>query len=204
MSAIINFFDIEKNINTKPVLYLVKTDKEKRICKSIIEKYHSYVPSFKSVGRRIDWLIEYQDELVGMIGIGSSTYPPPKDLLRYLNISKEEYRKTFNSFANNWRFCLIKKIPNLGTMVLKEMRCNAGIEWKKKYNNDLHYIITFVGEGRDGAVYKADNWVRIGETSGLPKHKSVSMKWDDNKSLKNKFVKPTGENKKMIFIKKIV
>jgi len=43
----------------------------------------------------------------------------------------------------------------------------------------------------------------IGETAGLPKHKSVSMKWDDKESLKEKYVKPTGENKKLIFFKKI-
>ena len=29
------------------------------------------------------------------------------------------------------------------------------------------------------------------------------MKWNDKKELKELFVKPTGENKKLIFIKKI-
>lgn len=32
----------------------------------------------KSVGRRIDWLVENDGEIVDMIGIGSSTYPPCK------------------------------------------------------------------------------------------------------------------------------
>ena len=67
----------------------------------------------------------------------------------------------------------------------------------------MDYILTFVGDGHNGAVYKADNWSMIGKTSGLPKHKSVSMKWDSNESLKKKFVKPTGENSKLIFIKKL-
>jgi hypothetical protein len=187
----------------RPILTTVTTEQAKRLCKEIITKHHSYVPTYRSVGRRIDWLVEYENELVGMIGVGSSTYPPPKDLLRYLNITKLDYRTLFNRFANNWRFCLTKQISNLGTMVLKEMRCRAKEEWKAKYNDTLEYIITFVGEGRDGAVYKADNWTMIGETAGLPAHKSVSMKWDDGKGIKAKFVKPTGENKKLIFIKKI-
>ena len=182
---------------------LINNEELRDIAKKLVEKYHSYVPSYKSVGRRIDWLIYDNEELVGMIGIGSSTYPPCKDILRYLNITKNEYKNIFNNFANNWRFCMKKKIPNAGTQILKYLRQNAPIEWKKKYGDDLKYLITFVGGGNNGAVYLADNWIKIGETAGLPKHKSSSMKWDSNEELKNKFVKPTGENKKIIFIKKL-
>ena len=88
-------------------------------------------------------------------------------------------------------------------MVLKQLREQAPIEWEKKYGDKLKYLITFVGGGHDGAVYKADNWEVIGETSGLPTHKSVSMKWDNNDKIKEKFVKPNGENRKIIFFKKL-
>lgn len=94
-----------------------------------------------------------------------------------------------------------EKIPNLGSKILKELRTIAPIEWKRKYNNDLTHILTFVGGGHSGAVYKADNWTIIGQTSGLPSHKSSSMKWDSKEQLKEKFVKPTGENRKIILIK---
>ena len=50
---------------------------------------------------------------------------------------------------------------------------------------------------------RPDNWEMIGETAGLPKHKSSSMKWDNSDELKMKFVKPTGENKKLIMYKKL-
>jgi hypothetical protein len=189
--------------NKKPTLVLVTSKTQRKLAEQIVREHHSYVPTFRSVGRRIDWLVEYENEIVGMIGLGSSTYPPPKDLLRYLNMNKNEYKKVFNNIANNWRFCLKKKIPNLGTMVLRELRNIAGAEWKKKYNNDLQYIITFVGGGNSGAVYKADNWEEIGMTAGLPQHRSSSMKWHDKEELKKLFVKPTGENKKKIFIKQL-
>ena len=176
---------------------------QRNLVKAIIENYHSYVPTYKSIGRRIDWLINYNDEIIGMIGVGSSTYPPPKDLLVYLNMTKDDYRLLFNLFANNWRFCLIKSIRNLGTIVLKELRRVAPVEWMNKYGDNLVYLITFVGGGHNGAVYKADNWTEIGKTSGLPPHKSSSMKWNDTSELKGLFVKPTGENRKLIFIKKV-
>jgi hypothetical protein len=185
----------------------VKTKYQKILVKNIIENHHSYVPTNSSVGRRIDWLIyENEDDLknpVGMIGIGSSVYPPPKDILNELNVSKEEYKKIFNSIANNWRFCMVKKIPNAGTQILKQLRLLCPISWKIKYNDDLKWIITFVAGGNNGAVYLADNWKMIGKTSGLPKHKSSSMKWNTSEQLKELFVKPTGENQKIIFIKKL-
>ena len=43
----------------------------------------------------------------------------------------------------------------------------------------------------------------VGETAGLPKHKSSSMKWHSKEELKELYVKPTGENKKLIFITEI-
>ena len=73
--------------------------------------------------------------------------------------------------------------------------------WKDKYGDDLQHLLTFVAGGNTGAVYKADNWEVIGETAGLPKHKASSMKWDSGEQLKQKFVKPTGENKKIILYK---
>ena len=191
-------------------LELVDNNLQKKVVKRIIENHHSYVPSNRSVGRRIDWLIyhsEYENlfglqKPIGMIGMGSSVYPPPKDILSYVGMTKSEYKDNFNSFANNWRYCMIESIPNAGSQILKKFRESALIEWKRKYGDDLKYIITFVGGGNNGAVYKADNWKLIGETAGLPKHKSSSMKWDNKEELKDKFVKPTGENKKLIFIKK--
>ena len=183
---------------------VVANDKtSKNFIKETIKEFHSYVPSVSSVGRRIDWVVFNDDKPIGMIGIGSSVYPPPKDILKHTKLSIKEYKNKFNSFANNWRFCMREKIRNAGTQILKELRRQAPLYWKQKYNDDLLYLITFVAGGNNGAVYKADNWSQIGETSGLPPHKSISMKWDTHESLKEKYVKPTGENRKLIFFKRI-
>jgi hypothetical protein len=188
-------------------LVQVTSKDQKETVKYIIENYHSYVPTNASVGRRIDWLIYENDEFgsqpVGMIGLGSSVYPPPKDILVRMGLHKNEYREIFNSIANNWRFCMVKSIPNAGTQILKELRKLAPVAWKEKYNDDLKVIITFVAGGNNGAVYLADNWEVIGKTAGLPDHKSSSMKWDNSEKLKEKFVKPTGENQKIILYKDI-
>ena len=188
-------------------LQLVESDIQKKLVKKIITNHHSYVPSNRSVGRRIDWLIYEDDKFpsrcIGMIGIGSSVYPPPKDLLNYVGMTKSEYKDNFNSFANNWRYCMTTSIPNAGSQILKQLRYLAPIEWEKKYKNFLSHLITFVGGGNNGAVYRADNWDMVGYTAGLPEHDMVSMKWDGKQQLNNKFVKPTGENKKLIFVTQV-
>ena len=192
-------------------LELVNSQWQKTAVKRMIEKHHSYVPSARSVGRRIDWLIYHPDyvnalnvpQAVGMIGVGSSVYPPPKDLLSYVGMSKSEYKDNFNSFANNWRFCMTTSLPNAGSQILKQLRHHAPIEWEKKYKNFLTHILTFVGGGNNGAVYRADNWDMVGHTAGLPEHDMVSMKWNNKEELKEKFVKPTGENKKLIFVTQV-
>lgn len=185
----------------------VKTKEQKDAVREIIENYHSYVPTSDSVGRRIDWLIYEEDGFgvrpVGMIGLGSSVYPPPKDILIEMGVSMEQYRFIFNSIANNWRFCMVKSIPNAGTQILRQLRTIAPAAWKQKYGDDLKILITFVAGGNNGAVYLADNWKIIGKTAGLPEHKSSSMKWDNAEQLKEKFVKPTGENQKLILYKDI-
>ena len=124
----------------KVELKLILTEKDKNTAKNIVENHHSYVPTFKSVGRRLDWLIFVDNEVKGMIGVGSSTYPPCKDVLKKLNINKEEYKKIFNNIANNWRFCMTEKIKNVGTMVLKQLREQAPIEWGKK-NMEINLYI---------------------------------------------------------------
>jgi hypothetical protein len=195
-------------------LEVVKSDSQKDVVKRIITKHHSYVPTYRSVGRRIDWLIFHSDyknilgieKPIGMIGIGSSVYPCPKAILEYLGKKADAYRepKHFNTIANNWRFCMTESIKNAGTQILKQLRKQAPIEWKKKYGDELTHIITFVAGGNNGAVYKADNWKQIGKTAGLSKdRKSFSVKWNSAEYLKETFLPPTGENKKLIFITRL-
>jgi hypothetical protein len=192
-------------------LRLVKTSSQKELTNQIIKNNHSYVPTTKSVGRRIDYLIydvrdievfPPDEECIGMIGVGSSTYPPCKDILARLSISKKDYKDIFNNFANNWRFCLVKKIPNVASQIISRLCKVAKKDWKEKYGDDLKYMITYVGGKNEGTSYKAAGWEFVGYTSGLPKHTAVSMKWDRTE-LNTKFVKPTGENRKKIYFKKL-
>lgn len=184
--------------NSNYYLDLVDNKEKHKLCTDIITKYHSYKRGVKTIGRKIDWLIYKSGEMepCGMIGISSAPYPASKDLLTFLDISLQQYQKELNNIANNWRFCIKESTPNGGSQILSLLRKEAPLAWKKKYGDDLKMLVTFVGNGHLGTVYKADNWQYIGKTSGLPEHKSIFLG-------KQKSVVPNGEDKKLIFVIKL-
>lgn len=180
-------------------LEIAETKAQKKLCDDFVIANHSYVASAKTVGRVIKYAILIDNDICGTFWLGSGFKPTPKDLLRHLDVSQKQFDFIFNSIADNKRFCMKTDIPNLGSQVLKKIRQRAATDWEYKYGNSLKGIVTTIGGGKSGAVYKADNWVVIGSTSGLPAaRKSVSMKWNDEETIAKRFVKPTGENKKMI------
>ena len=183
------------------VLTIAETTEDKKTADKIVIEYHSYVASARTVGRVIKYLIWYEERIVGTFWIGSGFKPTPKAILNFFGKSQSEFDKIFNEVADNKRFAMAELIPNLGSQILKEVRARAAQDWHNRYGNNLQGIVTTIGDGKKGTVYLADNWKQIGETAGLPKReKSVSMKWNDSEEIKERFVKPTGENKKLILI----
>jgi len=184
-------------------LTLASSTEEKRIADKIVVDFHSYVASARTVGRVMKYLIWYNGRIVGTFWVGSGFKPTPKAILNSFGKSQSEFDKIFNEVADNKRFAMAEAIPNLGSQILKLVRNRCGQDWFDRYGDRLQAIVTTIGDGKTGSVYLADNWEKIGETAGLPdKRKSVSMKWNDSTEIKERFVKPTGENKKTILITK--
>jgi hypothetical protein len=185
----------------KLIIYIAQAKEQKDLANKIVMEFHSYVKSARTVGRCIKYLIEYDSEIVGTFWLGSGFKPTPKSILTHMKMSQKEFDLIFNEVADNKRFCMKKSIPNLGSQILKKIRSRAKSDWLSIYGNNLQAIVTTIGNEKKGSVYLSDNWLKIGETAGLPPNrKSVSMKWDDAENIKSKYVKPTGENKKTILI----
>ena len=180
---------------------IAESEQDKLIADQIVEQHHSYVASSKTVGRCLKYIIKHQSKDIGTFWIGSGFKPTPKAILNYFSMSQSQFDKIFNEVADNKRFCMREQIPNAGTQILSSIRKRAKLDWFEYYNNDLRAIITTIGGNKPGSVYLADNWTKIGETSGLPENReSVSMKWNDANEINDRFVKPDGENKKSILI----
>ena len=147
---------------------IADTPEEKKIADNIVINHHSYVASARTVGRCLKYLIHLDNRIIGTFWIGSGFKPTPKAILNYFNMNQKEYDKIFNSIADNKRFCMSERIPNIGSQILKQIRNRAANDWKNKYGDDLRAIVTTIGPSHNGSVYLADNWKNIGETAGLP------------------------------------
>ena len=181
---------------------IAETNEDKNIANKIVIDFHSYVSSPRTVGRCIKYLISYNTKDVATFWLGSGFKPTPKAILNFFKVSQKEFDKMFNEVADNKRFCIKENpIPNFGSQILSRIRKRATTDWFNKYGNNLKGILTTIGNDKNGAVYLADNWKVIGKTAGLPKrNKSVSMKWNTKDEISERYIKPTGENKKLILI----
>jgi hypothetical protein len=124
-------------------------------------------------------------DLIGCIGF-SSCVLAVGDRDRWIGWTKEQRQTLSNSMANNYRFCLKPEtgIKNLGSRVLKIARNKLAIRWKEKYGDDLLLLETYVlkNENRRGAVYLADNWIHVGNTTGVSISKAPTKHWLGEKS----------------------
>lgn len=175
---------------------------DKNIANRIVMDFHSYVSTPKVVGRCIKYIISYDGLDVATFWLGSGFKPTPKSILNYFDVGQKQFDSMFNNVADNKRFCIASSPhKNFGSQVLKAIRQRARQDWYNAYGDDLLAIVTTIGNGKKGSVYLADNWQNIGETAGLPANrKSLSLKWNDTETIKDRYAKPTGENKKQILI----
>ena len=144
-------------------------------CKSSCYQYQQirdrhYIPNHGSVGQQLHYLIFLDKEIVGIISGGSATYAV-KCRDDFFGITKENRAVSLNGIIDNTVFRLEKNLPNLGTQILKQWRNRVIVDWKQKYGVDVVGFETFIiaNERRVGALYKADNWTFVGETTGSAK-----------------------------------
>ena len=142
-------------------LKLVETEEERALLDRFVRQHHSYARSYRSAGEGIDWLAMLDGEVVAVVGIGDPIHPAPQGLLEHLGISKAQYGQNLMHFAYHWRFCVARRIPNLGSRVLRLMREAAPGEWRRKYGKELKVLMTLVLAPKGGEVYRADNWEEV-------------------------------------------
>lgn len=146
-------------------LKLVKNSTDRFNFQQIVENYHTYKPNVNLLGRRIDWLIKCNEEIIGGIGVGSSVMAmKPRD--DFIGWNKEQRINNLVKTATNWRYCLKDK-TKYSSKILKEFVKQARIEWKKKYDQPLVLMETLIEPPYKGTCYLSSGWVCVGKTKGF-------------------------------------
>jgi len=140
----------------------VSSTEQRKIIKDFIDKNHSYINYSDRPSRKLYWMIFEENNLIGVFGLGSC-FHRPKSVSTYM----EKHNLQFNEVGNNIVFCLSGfKGKNVGTKVLSLCRKDAIKWWYEKYGDMLKAFQTFILPPRTGAVYRADNWEMLGQTTG--------------------------------------
>ncbi|MGI0022014.1 MAG: Druantia anti-phage system protein DruA [Nitrososphaeraceae archaeon] len=150
----------EKSDNTDRMLY-----------RKIINKHHKYKKYVDYPGRRIDYFVKENEEIIGVLGIASAMLAiSPRD--NYIGWDKNTRLKNLTKIANNYRFCMIKQ--GYGSRVLSLLHKRASNDWQKMYGDRLFLLETMVEPPFTGTVYLSANWIKVGETKGFSFRRRIS------------------------------
>ena len=151
--------------------YNVRLVRCRRSCAAYQEiRDRHYVPNHGAVGQQLHYLIYLDNRIVGIISGGSAAYAVGcRDA--FFGITKDNRQVALNSIVDNTVFRLECNVPNLGTQILRQWRKQIAEDWEAQYGVAVAGYETFVieNENRKGAMYRADNWVFVGETQGNTK-----------------------------------
>lgn len=129
---------------------------------AFVDKHHSYVQWTDRPSRKLYWSIWQRGERVGVFGLGSA-YSKPAAVAALM----ARHSIAFNGLANNFVFAMSPQATrNTGTLALALIRRDAVRWWSERYGDELCAFQTFIEPPRTGALYRADNWIQIGVTSG--------------------------------------
>jgi len=134
--------------------------------------------------------------MVGVFALGSA--------FSHLKVIKEYMKDNnllFNEIANNIVFCLANcNNKNDGTRLLSLVRRDAIKWWYERYGDKLKAFQTFILPPRTGAIYKADNWNKLGVTTG-EKHPEAEIRTFKNGEVKYLLREYRETEPKLIFMK---
>ena len=138
-----------------------------------------YVANKGCHGQQLHFIIWNDGEIAGIISGASSVYAvAPRDA--FFGIPKDPAQKQtyyLPAIVNNVVFRLEVHQPNLATQTLRLWRETTARLWEHIYGVPVIGFETFVVEEdwRKGSLYKADNWVLVGETQGSTKVHAEGM-----------------------------
>jgi len=173
-----DFFDesiVDKFLSLKRV---------KKSNKLFVKWFIEHYPASKGiVGRSINFLLYSFGKPIGIIGFAS----PPLNYVKFNNFftldKNNKASENAKLFLNNNVYRIIHTQKNLATQILKLARKEVYDIYIKDYSTKLKGIVTFVEPPRTGALYKADNWLYIGETEGI-EVKRRGEDWTEKKYVK--------------------
>jgi len=132
---------------------------------------HHYLGYTQPVGEHLKYMAFSHDRPIACLAWGSSPwYIGVRD--RFIGWPKQIREKNLHLIANNLRFLILPwvQVSSLASYLLALNRQRLSQDWQHLYHHPVYLVETFVDTQRfRGTCYKADNWIYVGQTTGLGK-----------------------------------
>lgn len=144
------------------------TTAERREVRALLAQYH-YLGYGGPVGASVQHLVhDARGRAVAVMVWGAAAWKcAPRD--RFIGWPDAQRRARLEWVANQQRFLVLPwgRVPHLASHVLATATRRLARDWHERYGHPVVLAETFVETGRfAGTVYRAANWVRVGETQG--------------------------------------
>jgi len=142
--------------------------------RGLLQQYH-YLGYTGPVGENLQYLIyDRQDRLLGCLLYGAAAWRVA-DRDRFVGWDGAARQRGLSRIANNMRFLILPwvRVPHLASHLLALTRRRISRDWQEKYGHPILLLETFVEQWRfAGTCYQADNWIRVGQTTGRTRNHS--------------------------------
>lgn len=141
-----------------------------KIFNGLVSEYH-YLGYTQPIGEHLKYMAFSGGRPVACLAWGSAPwYIGARD--RFIGWSKKARERNLHLIANNLRFLILPwvQVSCLASYLLASNRQRLSQDWQDLYNHPVYLLETFVDTERyHGTCYKADNWICVGQTTGLGK-----------------------------------
>ena len=148
----------------------VRRTAHEKLFNSLISQYH-YLGYTQPVGEHLKYMAFSSDRPIACLAWSSAPwYIGARD--RFIGWSPETRQQNLHLIINNTRFLVLPwvDVTHLGSHLLALNRRRLYQDWQHVYHHPVYLLETFVDTERyQGTVYKADNWIYVGKTTGIGK-----------------------------------
>jgi len=140
--------------------------------------HHHYLGHRSTVGENLQYLVcDGQGHPLACLLFGAGAWQCA-DRDRYIGWDSPHRAQNLHFLANNTRFLILGRVPQLASCVLSGVGRRLSRDWQVKYGHPIYLLETFVERERfTGACYRAANWKRVGQTKGRTRQDRPDGSW---------------------------
>ncbi|MCY4303201.1 MAG: DUF4338 domain-containing protein [Aestuariivita sp.] len=165
---------------------------------NLMAKHHKR-GALRRIGHELHYVVEHQGQWIALISFSPAALKcTARD--QWIGWLPQVQTDRLRLIANNSRFLILPghHYPNLATRILSACQKRLSADWLAHFSKPLLLLETFVdSEFHAGTIYRADNWIMVGQTRG---YKRVYGGYSDtpSESVKLVFLKPMHWNVRRI------